>query len=46
MYLAQTEARKAQLWLQAAKARLYGMQFHEITGAEAEALHPLASQDI
>ncbi|RBI85648.1 dehydrogenase [Rhodosalinus halophilus] len=42
LYLAQTEARDHQLRLQEAKARRYGMNFHEITRAEAERLHPLA----
>ncbi len=41
LYLAQTEAREHQLRLQAAKARLYGMNFHEVTRDEAERLHPL-----
>ncbi len=41
LYLAQTEAREHQLRLQAAKARLYGMNFHEIGRDEAERLHPL-----
>ena len=41
LYLAQTEAREHQLRLQAAKARLYGMNFYEITRDEAERLHPL-----
>jgi dimethylglycine dehydrogenase len=41
LYLAQTEAREHQLRLQAAKARYYGMNFHEVSRAEAEALHPL-----
>lgn len=41
LYLAQTEAREHQLRLQAAKAKLYGMNFYEITRDEAERLHPL-----
>jgi dimethylglycine dehydrogenase len=41
LYLAQTEAREHQLRIQAAKARLYGMEFHEIGRNEAERLHPL-----
>lgn len=45
LYLAQTEAREHQLRLQAAKAKLYGMNFHEIDRAEAEALHPLVDFD-
>jgi dimethylglycine dehydrogenase len=45
LYLAQTEAREHQLRLQAAKARRYGMNFHEITRDEAERLHPLVDFD-
>ncbi|MEL6884380.1 MAG: FAD-dependent oxidoreductase [Pseudomonadota bacterium] len=45
LYLAQTEDRVHQLHLQAAKARLYGMNFHEIDRAEAERLHPLIDFD-
>jgi dimethylglycine dehydrogenase len=45
LYLAQTEAREQQLRLQAAKAKLYGMNFHEIDRAEAERLHPLVNFD-
>ncbi|MEM7547261.1 MAG: FAD-dependent oxidoreductase [Pseudomonadota bacterium] len=45
LYLAQTEAREHQLRLQEAKARYFGMNFHEVSRAEAEALHPLASFD-
>lgn len=45
LYLAQTEARVHQLRLQAAKARLYGMNFHEIARAEGERLHPLVDFD-
>ncbi len=41
LYLAQTEAREHQLRLQAAKAKLYGMNFHEVSREEAERLHPL-----
>ncbi len=41
LYLAQTEAREHQLRLQAAKARLYGLNFHEVNRDEAERLHPL-----
>ena len=43
LYLAQTEERVHQLRLQAAKARRYGMNFHEITRDEAERLHPLVN---
>ncbi len=45
LYLAQTEAREQQLRLQEAKARRYGMNFHDITRAEAERLHPLVNFD-
>ena len=45
LYLAQTEAREHQLRLQAAKARYYGMDFHEVTRDEAERLHPLVNFD-
>ncbi|GFE50101.1 dehydrogenase [Roseobacter cerasinus] len=45
LYLAQTEAREHQLRLQAAKAKLYGMNFHEVSRQQAEALHPLVSYD-
>lgn len=45
LYLAQTEDREHQLRLQAAKARRYGMNFHEVTRDEAERLHPLVDFD-
>ncbi|WP_298836113.1 FAD-dependent oxidoreductase [uncultured Roseobacter sp.] len=45
LYLAQTEAREHQLRLQAAKAKLYGMNFHEVSRNEAERLHPLVDFD-
>jgi dimethylglycine dehydrogenase len=45
LYLAQTENREHQLRLQAAKAKLYGMNFHEISRDEAERLHPLVDFD-
>ena len=45
LYLAQTEAREHQLRLQAAKARYYGLKFHEVTRDEAERLHPLVDFD-
>jgi dimethylglycine dehydrogenase len=45
LYLAQTEDREHQLRLQAAKARLYGMNFHEVSRDEAERLHPLVNYD-
>ena len=45
LYLAQTEQREHQLRLQAAKAKLYGMNFHEVSRNEAERLHPLVNFD-
>jgi dimethylglycine dehydrogenase len=45
LYLAQTEAREQQLRLQTAKARRFGIDFHEVTRAEAEKLHPLVNFD-
>lgn len=45
LYLAQTEAREHQLRLQAAKAKFYKMNFHEIGRDEAERLHPLVNFD-
>src|SRR6056297_3192899 len=45
LYLAQTEEREHQLRLQEAKARLYGMNFQEVSRAEAERLHPLVDFD-
>ena len=45
LYLAQTQDRSHQLQLQAAKAKLYGMNFSEITRSEAEELHPLVNFD-
>ncbi len=45
LYLAQTAAREHQLRIQAAKARRYGMNFHEIGRHEAERLHPLVNFD-
>ena len=45
LYLAQTEAREHQLRLQQAKARLYGLNFHEVFREEAAELHPLANFD-
>jgi len=41
LYLARTEAREHQLRLQAARARRYGWNFHEVGRDEAERLHPL-----
>lgn len=45
LYLAQTEAREHQLRIQAAKAKRYGMNFHEVSRTEAERLHPLVDFD-
>lgn len=45
LYLAQTEARGHQLRLQAAKAKFYKMNFHEVSRDEAERLHPLVNYD-
>ncbi len=45
LYLAQTENREHQLRLQAAKAKLYGMNFYEVSRDEAERLHPLVNFD-
>lgn len=45
LYLAQTEEREHQLRLQAAKARLYGMNFYEIGIEDAKALNPLVDFD-
>ena len=45
LYLAQTQAREHQLQLQAAKARLYKMNFHQVSRDEAERLHPLVNFD-
>ncbi len=45
LYLAQTEDREHQLRLQEAKARFYGLNFHEISREQAMELHPLAQFD-
>ncbi|WP_109310772.1 FAD-dependent oxidoreductase [Ruegeria sp. AU67] len=45
LYLAQTEEREHQLKLQAAKAKLYGMNFYEISIKEAQRLNPLVNYD-
>ncbi|MDD9976873.1 MAG: FAD-dependent oxidoreductase [Boseongicola sp.] len=45
LYLAQTVERVHQLRLQEAKARRYGMNFHEVSRDEAERLHPLVDYD-
>lgn len=41
LYLAQTKDREHQLRLQEAKARYFGVDFHELSIAEAKELHPL-----
>lgn len=45
LYIAQTEEREHQLRLQAAKAKLYGLDFHEIGVDEAKRLNPLVDLD-
>ncbi len=45
LYLAQTEEREHQLRLQAAKAKLYGMNFYEISIEEAQRLNPMVNYD-
>ncbi len=45
LYLAQTHDREHQLRIQAAKARYFGIDFHEISRAEAHQLHPLVNFD-
>ena len=41
LYLAQTAEREHQLRIQAAKARYFDVEFHELSLADAAALHPL-----
>ncbi|WP_350334476.1 GcvT family protein [Coralliovum pocilloporae] len=41
IYLAQTKDREHQLRIQAAKARYFDVDFHEVSIAEAKELHPL-----
>lgn len=41
LYLAQTQDREHQLRIQAAKARYFGFEFHELSIAEAKEMHPL-----
>ena len=41
LYMAQTENREHQLRIQAAKARYFGVEFHEISLDETRELHPL-----
>ena len=45
LYLAQTEERENQLRLQASKAKLYDINFHEVSRDEAEKLHPFVNFD-
>ena len=45
LYLAQTKQREHQLRLQAAKAKYFKVDFHELSRDEAEHLHPLANFD-
>ncbi|MEM6634680.1 MAG: FAD-dependent oxidoreductase [Pseudomonadota bacterium] len=45
LYLAQTEEREHQLRLQAAKAKLYGMNFYEVSIERAKELNPLVNYD-
>ncbi|WP_425046858.1 GcvT family protein [Primorskyibacter sp. S87] len=45
LYLAKTEEREHQLRLQEAKARYYGLNFHEVSREQAKELHPLAQFD-
>ena len=45
LYLAQTKEREHQLRMQAAKAKYFQVDFHELSRDEAERLHPLANFD-
>lgn len=45
LYLAQTKDREHQLRIQAAKAKTFGVDFFELTRAEAEEKHPLVNFD-
>lgn len=45
LYLAQTEDREHQLRIQAAKAKYFQVEFHELSVAEAQELHPLVDFD-
>ncbi|WP_424978214.1 GcvT family protein [Leisingera sp. S232] len=45
LYLAKTEEREHQLRLQEAKAKYYGLNFHEVSREQAKELHPLAQFD-
>ncbi len=45
LYLAQTKDREHQLRIQAAKAKYFGVEFYELSRAEAEEMHPLVNFD-
>ncbi|MCP4487874.1 MAG: FAD-dependent oxidoreductase [Gammaproteobacteria bacterium] len=45
LYLAQSKDREHQLRMQAAKARYFQVDFHELSRDEAERMHPLANFD-
>jgi len=45
LYLAQTRDREHQLRMQAAKAKYFQVEFHELSRDEAERMHPLANFD-
>ena len=45
LYLAQTRDREHQLRMQAAKARYFDVEFHEVSVEEAKQLHPLIDFD-
>ncbi|MGB1311615.1 MAG: GcvT family protein, partial [Leucothrix sp.] len=45
LYLAQTKEREHQLRIQAAKAKYFGVDFYEISKAEAQDMHPLVNYD-
>ena len=45
LYLAQTADREHQLRIQAAKAKYFDVEFHELSRAEAEEIHPLVNFD-
>lgn len=45
LYLAQTADREHQLRMQAAKAKYFNVDFHELSRKEAEDLHPLVNFD-
>jgi dimethylglycine dehydrogenase len=45
LYLAQTREREHQLRIQAAKAKYFQVEFHELSRDEAERLHPLTDFD-